>query len=305
MAFTHRRIDLKFQLGQGDFGKAGFDTVEVSGLRVTATITRGGTTMSEANLRIFGLSLDVMNKLTILNVIQPYAARRNVITISAGDDSGLSVVFIGNITQAWADFSDMPNAVMEITAHAGYVELMAPVPPTSYKGAVDVATILAGLGTQWSDTPLSLENSGVSVTLTDPYYPGTLLEQVRAVATAGNFNCVIDDVARVLAIWPYGGTRGGQSVVISPETGMRGYPTYTQNGIQLVTLFNPNLTFGTTLDVQSQLPSDPRFLGGSGAWSVATVGHDLESETPGGKWFSRVECGLVGAATPVIQGAGG
>lgn len=299
MALAHRRINVKFQLGQGDFGKAGFDTVEVSGLRVQATITKaGGVSMSEANLRIYGLPLDVMNKLTILNVLAQYNVRRNVVTVFAGDDDNVSVCFVGNIVESWADMHSGPDAVMLIRAVSGYVQLLEPIPPTSYKGSVDAATILAGLALQWrtgpDDHPLTLENSGVAVQLTNPYYPGTLLTQITAVARTGHFNCIIDETESRLAIWPYGGVRNGLRTVMSPDTGMVGYPAYTQNGLQLTTLYNPSLTFGTLVEVRSQL------LPASGGWSIATVGHDLESETPGGKWFTRVECGLIGQATPII-----
>lgn len=294
MTFARRHIDLKFQLGQGDFGKAGFDTIDVSGLRVQATITKaGGVSMSELNLRVYGLPLDVMNKLTILNQLRQYDARRNVVTVAAGDDMGSTVCFVGNIVESWADMHESPDAVMTIRGASGYVDLMQPVTPTSYKGAVDVATILSGLALRMTP-PLTLENNGVSVTLSNPYLPGTILDQIRAVARAGNFNCVIDDVNARLAIWPDGGVRTGLRTVISSETGMVGYPAYTQNGLQLTTLYNPSLTFGTQIEVRSQL------LPASGGWSVATVGHDLESEMPAGKWFTRVECGLIGQAVPIV-----
>lgn len=294
MAFNHRRIDLEFQLGQGDFGKAGFDTVRVSGLRVTASVTRsGGAQMTELNMRVFGLPLDVMNKLTILNILRQYDARRNTVTFSAGDDGSVATCFIGNIVEAWADISQ-PEGAMYVRAASGYLDLLQPVAPTSYKGAVDAAFILSGLAAQMNP-PLTLENSGVSVQLSNPYLPGTLLDQIRAIAQAGNFNCVIDDVNRRLAIWPANGARQGLRTVVGPATGMVGYPTYTQSGIQLTMLYNPAIAFGTEIQVDSQL------LPASGGWIVAQVTHDLESEVPGGKWYTRLECGLVGQAVPIIS----
>lgn len=293
MTFKKRRIDLDFQLGQGDFGKTGFDTVRVSGLRVTATVTRsGGAQMSELQMRVFGLPLDVMNRLTILNILRQYDARRNTVTFSAGDSDGVAVCFIGNIVEAWADISQ-PEGAMYVRAASGYLDLLQPVPPTSYKGAVDAAFILSGLAARMNP-PLTLENSGVSVQISNPYLAGTLLDQIRSVAQAGGFNCVIDDVNQRLAIWPANAARGAQRTVIGPTSGLVGYPTYTQSGIQLTTVYNPAIAFGTEIQVASQL------LPASGGWTVAQVTHDLESEMPGGKWFTRLECGLIGQATPII-----
>lgn len=293
MTFKHRRIDLEFRLGQGDFGKAGFDTVQVTGLRVTATVVRsGGAQMSELQMRVFGLPLDVMNRLTLLNILRQYDARRNTVTFSAGDSDGVAVCFIGNIVECWADISQ-PDGALYVRAASGYLDLLQPVAPTSYKGGVDAAFVLSGLAARMNP-PLTIENSGVNVQLSNPYYPGTLLDQIRAVAQAGNFNCVIDDVQQRLAIWPANAARGGQQTLIGPTSGLVGYPTYTQSGIQLTMLYNPTIAFGTEIRVDSQL------LPASGGWTVAQVTHDLESEMPGGKWFTRVECGLIGQATPII-----
>lgn len=294
MTFASRRIDLTFALGKGSFGNDGSDTVTVSGLRVQASISKaGGVSMSEAEVRAYGLTLDQMNKLTLLNKLRQYDTKRNSITIAAGDETGVSVCFVGNIVEAWADMHSSPEASMYIRASSGYVDLLKPAAPTSYNGSVDAATILSGLALQMTP-PLTLENNGVSVQLASPYLPGTILDQIRAVARMGGFNCVIDDVESRLAIWPDGGVRGGLDTVVSPSTGMVGYPLYTQNGIQLVTLYNPSLTFGTKVRVESQLTP------ASGGWSVASVTHDLESVTPGGKWFTRVECGLIGQEVPIV-----
>lgn len=293
MAFLRRRINLEFELGQGDFGKAGFDTVRIEGLRVSATVVRaGGAQMSELQMRVYGLPLDVMNKLTILNILRQYDARRNTVTFSAGDEGAVTTCFIGNITECWADIQQ-PESALYVRANAGHLDLLAPTTPTSYKGAVSAAVILAGLAARMNP-PLTLENSGVTAVLSNPYYPGTLLRQIFQAAEAAHCHAVIDDVNQRLAIWPAGAARGGARTAIGPTSGMIGYPTYTQSGIQLNMLYNPTIAFGTEIQVESQL------LPAAGGWTVAQVTHDLESEVPGGKWLTRVECGLIGQAVPVV-----
>jgi hypothetical protein len=91
--FVQRLLSFTFQLGQGQFGNGGFDTVTIDGLRATARITKaGGPSMSAAEVDIYGMLVTLQ--------------RRNVITINAGDAvSGLSTVFRGTITSAWADFT--------------------------------------------------------------------------------------------------------------------------------------------------------------------------------------------------------
>lgn len=294
MSFVRRRIDLQFQLGTGAFGEDGSDTVTLSGLRVSAGISKaGGVSMSEANLRVFGMPLDVMNKLTVLNKLRYQDQRFNTVTISAGDDeTGVAVAFVGTISEAWVDASSAPDVSFVVVAQTGLLDLVKPVAPTSFRGSVDVATVLNGIAVQMVP-PRQLENTGVSVQIANPYLVGTLVDQLRTVARAANINCIVDD--HVVAIWPAGAARGGAVPLISPSTGLVGYPLTTQNGIQLTTLFNPGLAFGLEIDVQSALTP------ANGGWSIASVTHEIESETPGGKWFTRVECGLLGQTVAIVE----
>lgn len=288
MAFVKRSIDLRFQLGTGQFGEDGSNVVELSGLRATANITKaGGVSMSSLDLRVFGMPIDVMNKLTILNKLRYTDSRFNTVTVSADG----AVCFMGILSEAWADIQAAPDAQFHASAFTGLLEAVKPVPPVSYNGTVDVATVLAGIAAQMQPVR-TLENSGVDARINDPYLPGTLRDQALAVARAANINLYIDDT--VLAIWPAGAARGGLVPVLSAETGMVGYPQFTQNGIMIRTLYNPSLVFGQTVEVQSALTP------ANGKWTIAAISHNLDANTPGGAWFTSIECGLLGQTVAVI-----
>lgn len=286
--FNKRRIDLRFTLGRGDFGGAGLDTVNLTGYRVSATIDKaGGASMSQLQLRVWGVPLDVMNKLTILGTgIAQNARQNNTVTVSAGDDeSGVAVVFVGNMIECWVDTKQAPQVALVVVASTGYVDNLKPVPPTSYKGTVDAAVVMAGIAAQMSP-PLPLENSGVQVQLSNPYYPGTLRQQALDCAREGQFNLFFDDT--VVAIWPKGKARGGLIPDVGPDTGMVGYPVHTQGGIQFTTLYNPSIVFGGRVRIRSELTPA---IGDT--WVPAIVTHELESEMPGGKWFTTAQCLLL------------
>ncbi len=304
MSFVKRRIDLKFQLGQGSFGDDGFDTIELKGLRVSAELsTTGDVSFSQCNLRVWGMPLDVMNKLTILGVPKT-TGRRNVVTVSAGDDdTGVSVVFIGTITEAWINAQGSPEVSFVVAATAGYIYALKPVAPTSYKGTVDAATIVRGIAAQmrpegatgeFAPLGLRVENTGVSVQLVNPYLSGSAMNQLRQVAKAGNFNLIIEN--GVICIWPAGKVRGQEIPLISPKTGLVGYPDHTQAGIRIVSLYNPNLKFGVKVKVESALTPTVGF------WSPYVVSHQLESEMPGGKWFTTIECNVYGSEAGIGNG---
>lgn len=288
-----RKINITFQLGTGSFGTDGSDKVEITGLRTSAVITKaGGASMSTLELQVWGMPLDTMQKLTVLNKLAYAQERDNTVTLIAGDDeSGLGVVFTGTIKEAWADASNAPDVLFTVSAFSGGLDAVKPVAPVSYQGSVSVDTVLGSIAAQMTP-PHTLENSGVQVTLDNPYLPGTLRDQALAVARAARCNMLIDE--QVLAIWPLGETRGSLTLDISAETGLVGYPQFTQNGIALSVLFTPSLVFGQTIKVTSALAA------ANGSWVVAAVQHNLDAELPGGQWFTRVECGLLGHPAPII-----
>jgi hypothetical protein len=300
MTLAKRKIDLAFQLGTGSFGEDGSDTVDITGLRTSVQITEtGGVQMAELQLRVWGMPLDTMQKLTVLNKLAYEQERNNTVIVKAGDDqTGTAVVFAGTIKEAWADASNAPDVEFIVSAFSGLLAAVKPVAPTSFKGPVDADVLFASLARQVTDgaqqTPYGLENSGVTAVLESPYLPGTVIEQMRAAGRAAGCEVVIDNDKRVVAIWPYGKTRRGSVLDVSPETGLVGYPQFTQNGIAFTMLYTPTLAFGQTIKMTSALGA------ANGQWVVNAVQHSLDAETPGGQWFTRVECYLLGYTAPII-----
>ncbi len=302
MAFTKRRITLTITLGADQatkdgtlatFDASGSDTVTLEGLRVSASIALpGGVSMSRADLRVYGMPLEVMNKLTILGAPTAWVGARNTVTIEAGDDdAGMAVCFVGAINEAWVDASSPPDVSFIISAVTGLVDQMRPVTPTSFKGSVDVATMLSGIAGKMFP-PLALQNDGVQVVLRDPYYPGTYMQQIQEICRAASCNYIVENNQR-LAIWPKDGKRGGLVPKLSKDSGMVGYPMHTQQGIQITTLFNPTITYGGEIEVESTLTP------AAGAWIVFSMTHEIESETPGGQWFTQMDCNLFGKPTAI------
>lgn len=294
MTLVRRVVTLQFQLGKGNFGDSGSDTIEVKGVRVSASLNQsGGRAMTEADIKVYGLPLDVMNQLTILG--KPLEeGRHNTVIVSAGDEGGpLAVVFAGTIMESWVDARNAPEITLIVNAKDGALLALKPIVPTSFKGTVDVATIVSYIA---EVSNMSFQNSGVSVQSTSPYYPNTALHQLYELADHYDFNAFVETAgadananSSKIIIWPKGTARPGSVPTVSPATGLIGYPMHTQNGIELTTLFNPAIGFGQSIRVESSLTP------ANGLWNVFRVSHDLESEMPNGKWFTSVECSLFGS----------
>lgn len=294
MAFARRIINLRFDLGEGDFGRAGQNSVQITGLRCSAFITKAGSVGNQqCELRIWGMPLELMNRLTVLNKMAYPQQTYNSVVVEAGDEqSGTAVAFVGNIQEAWADGRNPPDVMFHVLAITAMTDMIKPIPPTSYKGSVDIAIALGGIAQQME---LTLENGGVTGKINDPYWPGSLGAQLRAMCKAVDCEYLIDETERILAVWPKGKARASATVRLAADSGMVGYPSFTQNGVRISSLYNPNLAYGKVVTVESE------FTAAQGQWQVAAVTHSLDAGVPGGEWFTEIECGLLGQGLPIID----
>lgn len=283
MSYVKRRIDVSIRLGKGSFGESGADTVTLKGLRVSADISKAGNpSMDKASIRIWGIDESILNTVSTLG--KPLLeVRDNYITISAGDDKGVSVVFGGTIQTAIQNFDDAPDCFLFVDAFGAGLDSTKPTDPTSYVGATDVNLIMNNLAARLTP-PKQLENSGVTgVILYSPYFPGTLRDQIDSCARAANIFYSIDDTLNVLAIWPKDRGRGGPVPLVSAATGLVGYPRYASQGLSLTSLFLPDVRLGGSVQVESSLTR------ANGTWLIRSLTYQLESEMPDGAWFVDME----------------
>ena len=234
----------------------------------------------------------MMNQLSTMGyLIPPFGSngleqKHNLITISAGDSTApLATVFQGTIYNAYADLSGAPDVPFVMTASGGGIESIKPVNPTSFAGTVDAATVMQTIAGLMN---AQFQNNGVSVKLSNPYYPGTAWTQAETCAVAANIEWTLDN--GMLSIWPAGGSNGGSVPEINPQNGLRGYPKYNQLGVEFSALFNPAVHFGGRVKLTSSLTP------ACGTWYVYGLSYNLASIVPDGPWFMEV----LGARIPGV-----
>ncbi len=286
MTFGRRRIDLTFTLSKTTDGSrptfnGDASIVKVSGLRVKASIANAGApSMGVAQVRIYGLTLQMMSQLAQVMPRTTGGAvdvRFNSLQIDAGDTDPLTTIFQGQIIQAPVDMNNVPDSCLVVIAQAGAYEAVAPAAPISYTGTADSVRMLKTLA---ANANLLFENgANISVQLSRQYLSGSPREQMLKVAAAANINLTIEN--GVVVIWPKGGVRPGALPVISPSTTLVGYPANFGVGVEIKTLFMPQVKIGQAFTVESSLPF------ANGDWIAYDIGHSLESETPNGEWFSK------------------
>lgn len=294
-SFTAKRIEVDF-----NFVETG-KTLTISGHRVSCQIVQGGLeTGVMCSLRIDGMQLSDMNHLSTMTV-GPISQTVNTIVVKAGSaGEKLATIFQGGVIEAFADFAGSPETAFVVTALTMAVPGAQPITPTSYPSGATIAHIVQAIASKGS---LNFQNNGVTQQLSGSlYFWGTVADQLAAVASASRISYAIAN--DVVTIWPPGTLPSDESAIeVSSTTGMIGYPAFSQHGVVLKTIFNPNVAFRSTIHLKSEYApavwvngsGQLNRLGGknvyppsSGKWVVINVQHDIQAETPGGVWETKI-----------------
>lgn len=320
MTFVRRKISLAVQLGTATktnqpntFVETGTDTVSIENARISVQIQNSGAPVDcYAQVKAFGLAPSLMNQLSTLGLVYNIVPQ-NKITITAGDAGGsMSTVFSGTIFSAYGDYSAQPNIPFQFDCLSLAYDAVAPRPVSSYTGTTSVVTIMQGLARQMN---LGFENNGVDVQLSSPYYSGSPRQQADQCARDAGIKWAVIN-GNMLAIWPNGKYRSTPNVpTISPATGLISSPAFTQQGVIIRTLFNPNISFGGLIRLESavlqgvidaQTQKNQQFKAPQNSqWAVNKLDHILEAETPGGQWMSIVHAYNPNYPKPIPQPAQG
>lgn len=283
MSFTERKIDLTFELADGQlYGNLG-KSVKVSGLRCEVSINNMlGESLNTVQFRVYGMSETRMSQMATLG-IKPGATPKNIVTIEASNnDGGMTQVFQGTMANAWIDYRGAPDVSFNVEAWAGLHEQVTSAAVNSYKGATDVATIIESLATSIG---FAFSNNGVTAKLSNPYLAGSVISQIKECAQHAG---IAYDISNgMVSIWPSGGVRDDQTFIISSGTGLIGYPTFSSTGISIQVEYNSSIFNGRKFQVQSSIPQ------ACGTWYCMSARHEISSQIPNGPWFTYAQ--LVGA----------
>lgn len=279
-AFVKRKIDVIFNMGEGAKGEKPGEDIRISGLRVAAHVEYvAASVQAQAQLKIFGLKESLMNYLTGTGFAAA-EVRNNRVTVLAGDEGGvMSTVYKGTIWRSYADYSGAPEVSLNVHCLGSYYDTVKPYSSRSYKGAVDVASILSEIA---QDIDLAFENDGVDVKLTDQHLKGTAMDQINQCVQAANIAYTIS--CGKLIIFPQGKSRNAPVIRVSPQTGMVGYPAISSQDLTIMSLYSPLFEVGRRVQIESDM------MVANGQWVISAITHSLESEVPKGPWFSAIQC---------------
>ena len=302
-SFVQRRIDVTFTLSGDVFSSSSeADSIKFRGLRVLCEIYNPPQAeMNRAQLSIYGISQEVMNRLTRMLWTGEVAngLANDLIKIEAGtNDNDMTTVFIGNIISAYPDYQNIPNVPLVVYAQTVALNQMASEQMKSvyqadtWKGDVKVADMAKKIA---SDMGLSFENNGVESTLRDQYLWNTPLAKMKTLADIAEIDYYITD--SVLSICKRNKQRNvyaaDNAPIISPETGMIGYPVpYMMGAVYVNVLFDSKIVHGglIKIDTMAKAVNDNslKIDSAQGFFFVLSMDHFLDSELPDGNWYTRI-----------------
>lgn len=281
--FGQRLLQFQFDLEQGKFAGGG-NTKTITGKRASCVIEKySGAASGQMEGAIFGMLLSDMNQLTTMGT-QLTRTYPNYVTVLAGDGDGqgnpvgqMSTVFAGHIFNAFMDGSSQPQVPFRFQATADGYQRVVPAPSTSVSGTADVAQLCATLAEKMG---YSFEHNDVNVKLSSPYHSGSPRMQVREICEAAGIEHLVDN--NKLSIWIAGQSRAGGPALISPSTGMVGYPRFQSAAVIVKSFFIPAVLCGQRIQVQSEITA------ACGIWETFKIDYELDTLMPKEKWFQTM-----------------
>lgn len=326
MPFTEKLIRLTIRLASNtqtnqpnQFAGTGSNQTVLERHRAQVRIVNQGAAVgSTATVKVWGLAPNLMTELSTLGLVYNVLPR-NFVTVQAGDAAGMSTAFDGTIVQAYGDYRSQPDVPMILECNAGAFEDAAGSSMTSYPEPVAVAKVIEDLATKMG---YGFENNGVTAMLQSAggggvALQGSALQQARSAADQAHVHLgvVFSGGGLTLSIWPWEGARTTPPVpLISPGNGLISYPIFTPGGIQFETEYNPAISFGGKVKVNSSLLN--QVLGAqkgqvpglkvppNSEWAINQIDLALDSLLPKGLWQQTVYCWNPEYGRPTTVGQG-
>jgi hypothetical protein len=231
-----------------------------------------------AKVVIKGLGMNTMTQLTRLGY-EAFTRSQNLIQIDAGDESGMSLAYQGDIVTAWANFNTAPDIQFEIKALGGYFASMQPDNPLSINGSQSIEAVVSQVAAK---AGFVVQNEGVTGDIKNTELHGDVMTKVQTIARTKGFNVIVD--GKKIILLPNQKVRGTPVPNISAANGLIGYPTFDDKGVNFECMYRPDIEIGGLAKLETIVPR------ASGEWVVIGVKHTLSANDPHNQvWKTSVQ----------------
>lgn len=287
-SFTEKRLKAVITLADDSctvFDSSGNNTLTIETLRMTATTLICNRQASQLDLKIYGMRARDMDALTSA-WIDSNAIRDNRVELYADNGDGYKLVFKGTIIEAQPLYRMVPDVPFQILGMISYFNTIEVAQPISYKGSVKINTVGQDLAQKMG---LSFDSFGTDgITLNNPCYSGTVFDQLRDICYDAKVDFYFQGTSLVFAPIekPFSNT---PTVVLSPDSGLIGYPEYSRRGLVVTALYDPAYLCGSAIEIQNSAVK-----GTNGRWYPFSAEFSLSANMPRGPWHAVLQCNKAG-----------
>lgn len=238
-------------------------------------------TQNSFNISISNLSRKTIDYITTNNNILNRTLKNKRITVEAGRVStGVSLIFTGDIRMI--NVTQPPNITVNVKTYTGDA-LKGVLISTSTGAMASLSSICQTIATSLNK---KLTFQANDKTISNYTFTGASLEQIRRIENLGNLDVTIDNDTMIVKNENV--PLDGRVFLINSGTGMIGLPTTNERGISVKTLFNNNITVGSTIRVTSEIN-----IALNGDYVVYEIKYDLANrDTPFYTTFEGTRLGI-------------
>lgn len=269
-------------------GNAATQTYRFQNHRMRINVRQGGAQFGNAKFEIFGVPLRTMNQIARLWLEALTPQGTDTVQVDVFDGQDYIPFFQGVIAWSAVNASRMPQVSLDIEANSGMALMIQPASPYAtgstvlLKDALTTIAAPAGFAVDYPDGVPQFQLSQVRVTGTPLEQIGELMNQYPQLT----WNVSLQRIQIRAALAPI----DSNAVRVAADTGLMGYPVYSTSSLTLSTLFNPKITPGVALDVQTEFDFVNRTV-----WVASVLNHMLEPNMPGGQWTTQIAANSYGA----------
>ncbi len=282
MTYKTRSAKIQLTLQDGatfDGDKGNILTIENARIEAQLSFT-GGFTGSLATIKIYGIGFYYMSILAGRGVQLDVNRQKFLIRLDVDEIE----VFLGFANWCYIDANSQPEIALVVQAAAqGEINLMQ-IPDTHIS---KITTIENAARLITSKTNMAITDY-TGYTLPSVYTTGSVGSQLIQLMQAAlkvypdlryNLNYSYLDMFKADHVLDY------ETINISKDTGMIGYPSFTQTGINITTMFNPKYTLQKIINLTSDLPNI------SGKYQIVDgCTANLSTWVDNGPWYSTISC---------------
>lgn len=256
--------------------------------RMRTSVREGGKQFGNARVEVYGVALASMNNIARLWLESLTPQNSDTIEIAAWTGQQFVPFFQGVIAWSAVDESAMPQTKLVIEANSSFGLGNLPASPYSNAGPVTLADALktliapAGLTLVYAPSASAYMLSNVRLTGSPLDQVGSLMRHFPDLTWTVHLQQLIVRAANAPI--------SSDAVRIAVDTGMKNAPVYSTSGLQVVTLFNPQIRPGVALDVHTQADFVNRTV-----WVAAVLAHQLDANVPGGQWDTAIAANSYGS----------